>query len=227
MVALSVLPPEVISYILEYVPDKIGCYMTCKSWGTYLEQMFEDGRLSDVNDSYYLIKYCKTIDFGQISYEKCCCILHSINNYNSLNFISSREYISSRFAYPVLELNCLHNNISRPDYIRTLAMLCKGYRTEYMIDILDLNFYNDYYEMIKLLFHNKQFFNLWINSFVRRCYKHKYTFDVAIREINLLIVQDIMTPSQIHKIIVHVHPENLRIKQQLLLYLNDNYSGIS
>jgi hypothetical protein len=189
--------------------------------------MFKEGQLSDVNDSYYLSKHCENIDFREIGYIKGFYFLNSIDSCNSLNFISSKKDIISRYTYLVLNRNCKANNISRPDYINTLTELCESYcSTLNIIDMVDNTFNNDHYDMVKLLFKNEKFLNLWINSFVRRYNIRKYSISVAILEINTLIVKNIMTPQQIYKMIVSIRRENLNIKLQLMTYLNDNFDNV-
>jgi hypothetical protein len=217
MTTLSVLPPELISCILQYVPDKMGCYMTCKSWGGYLKQMFKEGQLSDVNDSYYLMKFSKS---NIVSIVK---KIPQIHNHNCLNFLSSKNYVALHTSLTLLRQNCETNNISRPNYIYNLFEKVRRSYPNNIPTILDMLIDKKFYDMIKIISKHRYFLNYWARSFVQKNLKYSNINDEVKQEIITLIDMDIATPEQIYDVLGRLLFVDFKIWQQVLSFIKDNY----
>jgi hypothetical protein len=213
---ISGLPSEVISYILQYVPDKMGCYFTCKWWGVCLEQMFKQGHLSDINDSYYLMKrFEKKINITISE-------IYTIYNHNSLNFLFFQR--KEMFPYPLtlLRQNYVTNNISRPNYLLRLFDMVKIKCPSEITILLNILFEKKFYVMVKLFSKYEPIANSWISSFVSRNMNCDINDDIK-DEITTLIHMGIITP-EVAKRTTQVLRLSLNLKQQLLLFIKDTYN---
>jgi hypothetical protein len=216
MTTLSVLPPELISCILQYVPDKMGCYMACKSCGVCLEQMFKDGQLSDINDSYYLAKFHNNDTIFSAD-------IHNIHNHNSLNFLSSHEKTKLRLPAALLRQNCVMDNISRPNYIYDLfENVIQRLSTEIRI-ILDILFYKKFYDMIKIISKHQHFLNYWAVSFVWRNMCSCNINDEIKQEIITMVNMNIATPEMIYGILTKRFFFDTPIIPHVVSFLKDTY----
>jgi hypothetical protein len=215
MVALSVLPPELISYILQYVPDKMGCYMTCKAWGVYLGQMLKEGQLSDINDSYYLAKFHNDI----FSLNIC-----NIHNHNSLNFLSSHKKFKFKLPITLLRQNCVTNNISRPNYIYDLFEYVMLRMPIEIRAILDILFDKKFYNMIKIISKHQYFLNHWAGSFVWRTMDFCNIDDEIKQEIITMVNMNIATPEMIYEILTKRFFFGTPIVPHVVSFLKDTYS---
>jgi hypothetical protein len=135
-----------------------------------------EGKLSDFNDSYYLMRYCKD---DTIYVTKIC----NIHNHNCLNFLLTHEKILSRFPLTILRQNCVANNISRPDYLCKLFERVRQTFSGEITVILDILFDNKFYDMLKILANNYN-----INNKVKQ-------------EIITSFDMDIMTPIMIYRMV--------------------------
>jgi hypothetical protein len=85
------MPAEIISYILEFVPYKMDAHLTCTSWAKHLQQLYNENKITNYNDMYYLTQY-----------------------YNNDNLYSLREYYSkiTYNNYMILKVHILRGKSS-------------------------------------------------------------------------------------------------------------------
>jgi hypothetical protein len=176
--------------------------------------MFKEGQLSDINDSYYLMKH-----FGNNGYT-CMGKIGSIYNHNSLNFLSSNRKVIYNYPLSALRQNCIMNNISRPSYLYKLFEIIMRSDPSEMSNILNILFDNKFYDIIKILSKYEHFLHYWVVSFI---YGNKI-YDEIKKEIIILVDLDIVTPEQICELINQTLYPHLEIKQHILLIIKNTYN---
>jgi hypothetical protein len=134
--SIHTLPHEIITHIINYIPDKMNTSMTCKLFQTILQNT---KHTENINDPYYLSK-----NFNMFTGIK----LGRITNHNCLNFMTYNYIIANTFnafdtdnplMLPIfnylatlLQQHCKINNVSKPDYINKLCLKLQNYRYTFL-----------------------------------------------------------------------------------------------
>jgi hypothetical protein len=186
-------------------------------WGVCLEQMFKQGHLSDVNDSYYLMKQSQNNKYASAGY------IFSIYNHNSLNFLISDKLVMSVFPLFVLQQHCRTNNISRPIHLYNLFERIENSYPYKISEVLNILFDKKFYDMIKIFSKHELFLEHWIADFIRRNKAWDNINDDIKQEIIVLIDMNIATPEEIYKIVKRTLYVGLRSRLEILSFIKDTY----
>jgi hypothetical protein len=170
MVTITLLPYEMLTHIITFIPDKMNISIVNKLFEKVLQQMFDNGQLTDHYEPYYLKKNRHKLTIDEINND----ILPSVNNYNCLNFIFTvlftqgecdegvyftkalhsfnyNDGIEQNIIYLLLKRNCVMNNISRPKYIRMLMENLNKIYTGHISNILYTAITNKSYDILIIL----------------------------------------------------------------------------
>jgi hypothetical protein len=181
--------------------------------------MFVTKQLSCNNDTYYLVNLYNEDNFEHV-YDD----IQNITNHNSLNFLNFAclKMNLQIDKLKIIRKNCEVNNTSKPYYIHMLTKELKWYYAPDLINILNMLFTNEMYDMLSILFNTKVFLDVWFTKFICK-YMHTSNFDNASKEIDLIICKKIMTPENVYKLIIPSHHEIFLIKNSLLTHIKYTY----
>jgi hypothetical protein len=146
----TLLPYEMIYNILIYLPEKMNASLTCTLWSKCCQQLYNENKMTNHNDLYYLKKHYNRNNINDIEE-----YITTITNHNCLNFIFFMhcrvpliQYVGCQNWYfkpeslniELLRLlmmqNCITDNVSKYESLEQLMVIFQNY---YLLDSL-LNF---------------------------------------------------------------------------------------
>jgi hypothetical protein len=185
--ALVKLPYEMITHIVNFVKDKIGLSMTCKLFDKLVLDIYKSGKLSNVNDSYYLkhLSNYQNID--------------EIYNHNCLNLVmyrlSNLQY--SNLYFPILARVLETKNISKPEYIATISKKIIGITNIGMKHILHNTITYKSYDILKIIMSNSKPIEQGFLVFFLELYQNLNIEDTK-KEMTCMIENDVVSYKNIY-----------------------------
>jgi hypothetical protein len=213
---MDYLVDETITNILGFVPDRIYSSMTCKRWTILLTNMYNQNRITNINDPYYLKTFHKTngvISVGDIQQQ-----IKSIDNPKCLHYLYNSfgtrndTIMTVRICYSLLLRNCKLNNVCNPDDILNIMNKVVIYN-ENIQKIYHMIFKKKSYDILVLIStKNAMMEYYWLSYHLRT-----KNLNVLIEDIEIFVDKGI-TGLMYMRYVVNIstgHP----LRTELLMYL--------
>jgi hypothetical protein len=225
MSTITILPQEIMSHILTYIPDTLPSSMVCKLWSNILKKI----SIQNYNNPHYLkqqytIQNINTL-INHIPY---------ITNHNCLNFITSTIFItpisnshlhddtiSRHYIYMLLMQNCETNNVSNPEYIHILIKhLIKNSMSPikyFLRKAYNISLHNQSFDMMIII---STYYD--IMRYLKYTYNYQENVDIIIQQIEILSGKNIISLLEICEMI---YCSTMPCKIKLLNYFEQKLDG--